>query len=87
MARNINLTISHENDGTTRDNVKDYLIHMNATWETDAGESRSFSQNRYLLPQLNWVIQNHPAVAVQVFRELVYRIERVRQGIDDVESL
>lgn len=87
MARNVNLTISYENDDTTRDNVPDYLIHMVATWTGNDGTPHEFDQDRYLLVQFNWLITNHPAVAKRVFQDIVYRIERVRQGMDEPEAL
>ena len=87
MARNVNLTISYENDGTTRDNVPDFLIHMVATWIANDGTPHNLSEDRYLLPQLNWLITYHPAIAKSVLLDLVYRIERIRQGIDDPEAI
>jgi hypothetical protein len=86
MARNVNLTITSENDGTTRDSVPDYLVHL-ATWINGNGVARSFEQDRYLLGQMNWLITNHPQVARPFFENLVYRIERIRQGIDDPEDI
>jgi hypothetical protein len=87
MARNVNLTISSENDDTTRNNVPDWLIHMTATWIDNQGNPQSLSEDRYFLLQLNWLRINHPQAAKQVMQELVYRIERVRQGMDDAEDL
>lgn len=87
MARNINVWISSTNDGTKRNNVPDYLVHLRATWVDDAGAAHDQSVDRYLLAQLNWLRTNHPAAARELMHKLVYEIERVRQGIDDVEML
>jgi hypothetical protein len=84
---NVNLTIASENDGTTRDNVPDWLVHMTATWTDEEGQVHEFSQDRYLLVQINWLIENHPQAARRQLQRLVYQIEMVRRGIDEVNVL
>lgn len=87
MARNINVWLTSENDGTKRQNVPDYLVHLRAMWVDDAGVAHDQSVDRYLLGQLNWLRTNYPGHARELMHDLVYRIERVRQGIDDVGAL
>jgi hypothetical protein len=87
MARNVNVWLSSENDGTKRQNVTDYLVHLRATWVDGAGAAHDQSVDRYLLAQLNWLRTNYPGHARELMHKLVYEIERVRQGIDDAGAL
>ena len=87
MASNVNLTISSEANGTTRDNVPDWLVHMSATWIGNDGQPHSYTEDRYFLLQLNWLKTNHPDYARRLMELLTYRIERVRVGIDEVNGL
>ena len=87
MARNVNLTITSENDGTTRNNVPDWLVHMHVDWIDKNNVAQEVTQDRYLLGQLFWLITNYSHVAQDKLQTLVYQIERVRQGIDDAEDI
>jgi len=87
MAKNVNVSISSENDGTTRANVPDWLVRMAVSWVDVEGAPQERDMDRYFLLQLNWLRQNHPLEARRMMEWIVYRIERVRQGIDDVEVL
>jgi len=87
MARNVNLTITSENDGTTRNNVPDWLVHMRVDWIDKNNVAQEVTRDRYLLGQLFWFITNCPHDAQDKLQTLVYQIERVRQGIDDAEDI
>jgi hypothetical protein len=82
MAREINVFVTSESDGTTRDAVPDWLIHMAASWIDNAGQPQQAAVDRYLLAQLSWIKDSHPARARELMEQLVYEIERVRQGLD-----
>jgi hypothetical protein len=85
--RNIHLTITSENDDTTRDNVSDYLIHMAAAYTDSDGQPQSLEQDRYFLLQLNWLRLNHPNIARRLMEELTIRIEYVRRDLRNAEDI
>ena len=82
MARNVNVFVSSENDGTTRNNVPDWLCHFDANWIDDDGDYHEVQVDEYFLLLLNWLRQNHPTKAKQVMEELSFRIARAKYGID-----
>lgn len=82
MARSFNVRVSSENDGTLRNNVPDRLVHVAVDWVDNAGALQTHSSDYYLLPQLQWLIQNHPDDAQRLLHELVIRIVRLRLGVD-----
>jgi hypothetical protein len=82
MARNVNVWIDSEQDGTRRQNVPDYLMHLTITWTDDTGAARSVTKDEYLLLAINWLINNHPRIAKQALQELVLTIARTRYGVD-----
>jgi len=87
MSREANVWISSENDGTKRNSVPDYLVHMRVAWVDKSGATHDQSVDRYLLAQLNWLRTNAPDQARDLMHRLVYEIERIRQGIDDTGAL
>jgi len=82
MARNVNVIVTSESDGTARDNVPDWLCHFDASWIDDNGDSHQAQVDEYFLLLLNWLRQNHPAKAKEVMEELAFRIARAKYGID-----
>ena len=84
MARNVNVIISSENDGTTRNNVPDFLIHFDATWIGDDGEEHSAQVDEYFLLLLNWLKTNYPVKAREVMQDLAFQIARAKYNIDAI---
>lgn len=88
MARNVNVTVTSENDGTTRDNVPDYLINFDVTWIDNNGDPQQAAVSDYFLADLlNWLRTNHPAAARQYMEQISFAIARVKYGIDDITQL
>lgn len=77
MARNLNLTISSENDGTTRNNVPDILVHMTVSGMTESGEPFTLTVDRYFLAQLNRLLSANQPAFIEFVKHATYRIERV----------
>ena len=82
MARNINVFISSESDGTTRNNVPDWLIHFNVSWIDNDGQAHQRTEDEYFLLLLNWLKTNHPVKAKEVMEDLAFVIARAKYGID-----
>lgn len=87
MARNVNVWISATDDGTKRNNIPDYLVHLRATWVNDAGEPQSMERDEYLLLALNWLRTTYPGEFRNVMQDVVVQIARLRYGVDSVEGL
>jgi len=102
MARNINLTISSQLDGTKRDQVDDLLVHMVVDYIGKDGQAHHKEQDRYVIqslldilalptnnpnnPQHVWNAQFKAGVKFQL-QQLTYQLERVFEGIDEVDVL
>lgn len=82
MARNVNVFVSSESDGTTRDGVPDWLIHFDVRWTDDEGQEHQRVEDEYFLLLLNWLRQNHPVRAKEVMEGLAFRIARAKYGVD-----
>lgn len=82
MARNVNVTVTSESDGTRRNNIPDWLIHFDARWVDDAGIEHQQVVDEYFLLLLNWLRTNHPVAAKAAMEEIAFRIARVRYGVD-----
>jgi len=82
MARNVNVWTTSESDGTTRNNVPDWLCHFRVEWIDDEGQPHEREADEYFLLLLNWLRLNHPQKAKEVMDELAFRIARAKYGID-----
>ena len=87
MATNVNVWVTSESDGTMRNNVPDWLIHFKVKWTDNAGSPQQRTEDEYFLLLLNWLKTNHPAAAKDVMEDLVFRIARVKYGVDDAEQI
>jgi len=87
MAHNVNVMIDSESDGTTRNNVPDWVVSLSVNWIDDAGDAQSWSGQEYLLVALNWLRTNYPGEFKRQMEELVFLIARLRYGVDSVEGL
>ena len=87
MASHINVMVSSENDGTTRDGVPDYLIHFQVSWKDNENNPQERTEDEYFLLLLNWLRQNHPAAARRWMERTAFEIARVKYGVDDAEML
>jgi len=74
--------VSSESDGTTRNNVPDWLIHFDVTWVDDSGELHRRTEDEYFLLLLNWLRQNYPQRAREIMEELAFKIARAKYGVD-----
>ena len=82
MPRNVNVFVTSESDGTTRNNVPDWLIHFDVRWVDDDGDQHQRVEDEYFLLLLNWLRQNHPQKAREVMEELAFHIARAKYGVD-----
>ena len=87
MARNVNVFITSENDGTIRSKVPDWLIHFEVSWTGDDGQLHQQTADEYFLLLVNWLKTNHPAKAKEVMDDLAFKIARAKYGIDDAEMM
>ena len=87
MASNVNVMVSSESDGTTRNNVPDWLIHFDVSWTGNDGQLHQQVADEYFLLLLNWLRTEHPAKAKEVMEDLSFRIARAKYSIDDAEMM
>ena len=83
MARNVNVTIFSERDGT-RNNVPDWRIDLDVSWIDRNGESKSKSTSEHFLLLLNWLRTNYPRKFREMAEDLAFRIARAKHDVDDI---
>ena len=87
MATSVNVWVTSESDGTTRDGVLDWLIHFDVRWIDNAGMPQQRVEDEYFLLLLNWLKTNHPKKAIDVMNDLAYEIVRAKYGLDSAEKV
>jgi hypothetical protein len=86
MARNINVTITSEQD-QIRNNVPDWRIDFAVSWIDKNGEPQQVETSEYFLLLLNWLRNENPQAGKRLMQNVAYRIARAKHGIDNVEDI